>query len=362
MTSATFPNLAFGFAVGYLVLRLSPGLGGSSYFRAAPRAIRFGLSAVRNVGEGVAEEIVAARADGGAFTDFHDFCERVDPTALNKRTVESLVKAGAFDSMGHPRRGLLTVLEQVIDAAVKRRRERDQGTFSLFDVAVDDSGAPAFDSHIPIPDIELDKSTKLRAEKEMLGLYVSDHPLLGAQRALRRLVECSVIDLVDLEEGSMRIVGGVVTSLTRKYTKRGDLMATFLLEDLTDAVEVMVFPKTMANVGHLLESDAIVTVKGRIDARDDTPKLMAMEITRPELHLDAGPPVRLKVRVGTFTEERVGRLRDLLRSHPGDSEFFVHLESPEKQTVLRLSDEFCCDASTGLFAELRVVFGVDCIV
>lgn len=329
---------------------------------AIPSAIRFGLSAVRNVGEGVAEQIVTARAAGGDFVDFHDFCERVDPSALNKRTVESLVKAGAFDSLGQPRRGLLTVLEQVIDAAVKRRRERDQGTFSLFDVAVGDSGAPAFDPRISIPDIEFDKSEKLRAEKEMLGLYVSDHPLLGAQSALRRLVECSITDVADLEDGSVRVVGGVVASLARKYTKRGDLMATFLLEDLTDAVEVTVFPKTMAQVGHLLEADAIVTVKGRVDTRDDTHKLMAIEVTRPELHVDAGPPVRLKVKVGTFTEERVAKLRDLLRSHPGSSTFFVHLESPEKQTVLRLSDDFCCDSSNGLFAELRVAFGADCII
>ena len=326
-----------------------------------PNAIRFGLSAVRNVGEGVAAQIVAARSADGDFVDFHDFCERVDASVLNKRTLESLVKAGGFDSLGHPRRGLLTVLEQVVDAAVRRRRERDQGTFSLFDVAVDESGAPAFDARIPVPDIEFDKSARLRTEKEMLGLYVSDHPLLGAQRALKRLVECSVADLADLEEGAMRTVAGVVTSLARKHTKRGDLMATFLLEDLTDTVEVMVFPKTMAHVGHLLESDAIVTVKGRLDARDDTPKLMAIEITRPELHLDAGPPVRLKVRVGTFTEERVGSLRDLLRSHPGDSVFFVHLDSPEKQTVLRLSEEFCCDGSAALYAELRVLFGADCI-
>ncbi|MCZ7536410.1 MAG: DNA polymerase III subunit alpha [Acidimicrobiia bacterium] len=329
---------------------------------AGPRAIRFGLSAVRNVGEGVAEQIVAARCADGPFADFHEFCERVDPAALNKRTIESLVKAGAFDSMGHPRRGLLTVLDQAIDGAVKRRHERDQGTFSLFDVAVDDSGAPAFDSRIPVPEIEFDKSSRLSAEKEMLGLYVSDHPLLGAQSALRRLVDCTVADLADLDDGVTRSVAGVVTSLARKYTKRGDLMATFVLEDLTDAVEVMVFPKVMASLGHLLESDAIVTVKGRVDRRDETPKLMALDATRPELHLDAGPPVRLEVKVGTFTEERVGRLRDLLRAHPGDSAFFVHLVSSDKQTVLRLSDEFCCDGSSGLMAELRVLFGADCIV
>ena len=129
----------------------------------------------------------------------------------------------------------------------------------------------------------------------MLGLYVSDHPLMGAERALRRLVECSIAELADLEDGTMRTVAGVVTALSRKYTKRGDLMATFVLEDLASSIEVMVFPKTMQHYSELLAPDAIVTVKGRVDGREDTPKLMALEITRPEIHLDSGPPVRLRV-------------------------------------------------------------------
>lgn len=323
--------------------------------------IRFGLSAVRNVGEGVAAQIIAAREEGGPFVDFHDFCERVDPNALNKRTIESLVKAGAFDSLGHPRRGLLMVFEQIVDDTVKRRRERDQGTFSLFDVAADDDGAPAFDTRVVIPELEFDKAERLASEKEMLGLYVSDHPLIGAQGALRRHVECSLAELRELDEGAMRAVAGVVTGLARKYTKRGDLMATFTLEDLSSAIEVMVFPKTMQQHGEQLAPDAIVVVKGRIDARDDTPKLIAMEISRPELVLDGGPPVRLQLRPGALAADRVDGLRELLRAHPGDSPVFVHLCGPEKETVLRLGDEYCCDGSNSLFAQLRVLFGADCI-
>src|SRR6266550_915429 len=246
-------------------------------------AIRFGLSAVRNVGEGVAELIIAGRAEG-AFVDFYDFCERVDPTVLNKRTVESLINAGAFDSLGHPRKGLLTVFEPIVDATLRRRRERDQGTMSLFDLgggsADDDS--PVFDDRLPIPPLEFEKSERLRAEKEMLGLYVSDHPLMGAESVLRRHIECSIAEAADLDDGAMRNLAGVVTGLQRKYTKRGDLMATFVLEDLAAAIEVMVFPKTMQQYGELLAPDAIVTVKGRVDGREDSPKLMALEVMRPE--------------------------------------------------------------------------------
>ena len=158
-------------------------------------AIRFGLSAVRNVGEGVSELIIEARADG-PFVDFYDFCERVDPSVLNKRAIESLIKAGGFDSLGHPRKGLLQVFEPIVDATLRRRRERDQGTMSLFDLGGGDADdSPVFDDRLPIPDVEFDKSERLRAEKEMLGLYVSDHPLMGAESVLRRYVECSIAEL-----------------------------------------------------------------------------------------------------------------------------------------------------------------------
>jgi DNA polymerase-3 subunit alpha len=329
----------------------------------ASGAIRFGLSAVRNVGEGVAEFVLAARRDGEAFTDFYDFCERVDPIALNKRTIESLIKAGAFDALGHPRQGLLLVFEQIVDRILKRRRERDQGTLSFFDLAPDAAGGAdiGFDERLPIPEVEFDKAQQLAFEKEMLGLYVSDHPLLGAKRVLARLADCTIAEVLELEDGSMRTLAGIVSGLNRKYTKRGDLMATLVLEDLGATVEVMVFPKTMQQYGELLASDTIITIKGRLDGREDTPKVIAMEITRPEIVLDSGTTVRLRVRPGVLNGDKVDRLHEILRRHPGDSPFFVHLVSAEKETVLKLGDEFACDPRTDLFAELRVAFGPDCI-
>jgi DNA polymerase-3 subunit alpha len=325
-------------------------------------AVRFGLSAVRNVGEGVAGLIIQERQTAGAFTDFHDFCERVDPGVLNKRTIESLIRGGAFDSLGHPRRGLCMVFEQIVDTALRRRREREQGTMSLFETG-GDAGAQSlvFDDRMVIPELDFDKNERLRLEKEMLGLYVSDHPLMGTERALRRLVECSLAELAELEDGAMRTVAGVVTALSRKYTKRGDLMATFVLEDIAAAIEVMVFPKTMQLYHELLAPDAIVTVKGRIDGREDAPKLMALEIARPEIHVDTGPPVRLRVRAGALTNERVAKLREILGAHPGDSPVFVHIVGADKETVLQLGDDFCCNCANGLFAELRIIFGADCI-
>jgi DNA polymerase-3 subunit alpha len=324
-------------------------------------AVRFGLSAVRNVGEGVVAHVVAAREAGGPFTDFYDFCDRVDPSVLNKRTVESLVKAGAFDSLGHPRQGLFSVFEPIVTDVLRRRGNEADGQFDLFSSMGDAAPAAVAGHRTTIPDAEFPKSQRLAFEKEMLGLYVSEHPMLGAERALRRHVDCTLAELRDGREGELRTVGGIVTALVRKYTKRGDLMGTFVLEDLGAALEVMIFPKTMAHYGHLLEDDAIVVVKGRLDMRDETPKIVAMEIDRPELAVDGGVPVRVKVRLNALSDDKVGRLKDILSEHPGDSPVYVHLESPEKTTVLRLGDDHLVDAGNGLFAELRVLLGADCI-
>jgi DNA polymerase III subunit alpha len=337
-----------------------------SDFAVRDGSVRFGLSAVRNVGEGLVQHIVAARVDGGPFGDFFDYCERVDPQALNKRTIESLIKAGAFDSLEHPRKGLLHVYEQIVDLTLARRRERDAGIMSLFggDGGALNAAGPAadgFDERVTIPGVEFDKRERLAHEKEMLGLYVSEHPLMGAERGLRRHIECTLAELKELREGELRVVGGVVTALSRRYTKRGDLMATFVLEDLGAALQVMVFPKTMTSYGHVLSEDAIVCVKGRLDLRDDEPKIIAMEITEPELILDSGPPVRLRVRRAVLTNEKVERLKVILAGHPGDSPVFVHLEGSDRTTVLQLADEYLVDSSNGLYADLRVLLGADCI-
>jgi DNA polymerase-3 subunit alpha len=335
-----------------------------SDFAVKDGAIRFGLSAVRNVGEGLVQHILVARHEGGPFGDFFDFCERVDAQALNKRTIESLIKAGAFDSVGHPRQGLLNVHEQVVDRTLARRRERDAGIMSLFggDGDGDDAGAGAFDERVAIPENEFAKRERLAHEKEMLGTYVSEHPLMGAERSLARYVECTLTELKELREGEMRVVGGVITALSRKYTKRGDLMATFVLEDLGAALEVMVFPKTMSNFGHVLADDAIVCVKGRVDLREDAPKIIAMEITRPEIVLEGGPPVRIRMTLNALSRDRVDKLRDILSAHPGESPVYVQLESPDKTTVLQLADDYLVDATNGLYAELRILLGADCIV
>ena len=335
----------------------------------SPGAITFGLSAVRNVGEGLVEQLVSDRDENGQYDSFYDFVERVPEPVLNKRTVESLIKAGAFDQMGHPRRGLLASFEQILDTTIDRRRERDRGVMSLFgdwgedggDADAGDADASAgFDERIPIPDIEFDKNDKLRAEKEMLGLYVSDHPLFGVESALKRQVEHALNDLSEMEDGTQVKVGGVITNLARKFTKKGDQMAVFVLEDLEASIEVTVFPRTLVEQGHKLEDDIIVAVKGRLDKRDESRfGLIAQDVqVLSGLSDGPAPPMRLMLPSHTLDELKIHRLKRILRDHPGDSVVQVDIGQGK---ILRLADEFRVDIDRAV-GELRMAFGHDAVL
>jgi DNA polymerase-3 subunit alpha len=243
------------------------------------------------------------------------------------------------------------------------------------------------DTRVPVPEQEFDKHSKLAFEKEMLGLYVSDHPLVGAEAALRRHVDCTILDLredIAAREastiaaaaegngngtagpasgygGSYRVadrwVGGVVTGLARKYTRKGELMATFFLEDLESSIEVFVFPRTMTEVGYLLADDAVICVKGRLDLRDEVPKIVCSELKRPQLSLDGEEPLKVVLPVNALDDTRVQRLRELLQEHPGPSPVFLHVGSK----VVRLPAELNVARSPGLLAELRVLLGPACL-
>jgi DNA polymerase-3 subunit alpha len=327
-----------------------------SDFSAQGDTIPFGLSAIRNVGAGLVAHIVAEREANGPYTDFYDFCERVDPTVLNKRTIESLVKGGAFDALGHPRKGLCQVFEQIVDRVLERRRREAEGQYDLFgsapEIAFDDA-------RVPIPDVEFDKLPRLAFEKEMLGLYISDHPLLGAERALKQHAETTVAEAREKREGEVAVVAGVITGLNRRYTKRGELMATFTLEDLQSTIDVWVFPKTMHEYGPVLADDAIVCVKGRLDLREDQPKLVAVEIRRPDVVLDDEVrPVRFSLPLSRLTDSTVSALKRVLTEHPGPCPVLLHVG----EKVLRLPSEFNVDARNGLLAEVRILLGPNALL
>ncbi|MGD0320526.1 MAG: DNA polymerase III subunit alpha [Acidimicrobiales bacterium] len=336
------------------------------------RRIVFGLASVRNVGESLVERIVSERESAGPYTDFYDFCRRVDPMVLNKRTVESLVKAGAFDSLGHPRQGLCMVFEEITNRVLERRREEEAGISTLFASVEGFSGgnrgaATGYgDVRVPIPDTEFTKSQRLAFEKEMLGLYVSDHPLHGLESALSRMTDCSIADLKEDDgpaigamgrDGQVRSVGGVVTALSRRYTKRGELMATLVLEDLQASIEVFVFPKVMASVAMVLADDAICVIRGRVDIRDDQVKLVCMEAFRPELGAEGVGGLRVKLPVTALSDGVVDRLKQLFVEHQGAEPVFLEVG----QTTLRLPSAFNVDSRRGLVGELRALLGPNAI-
>ncbi|MFM7062622.1 MAG: OB-fold nucleic acid binding domain-containing protein, partial [Actinomycetes bacterium] len=307
--------------------------------------------------------------------DFHEFCQRVDLTVLNKKTIEALIKAGGFDSMGHPRQALLMVYEQIIDQTVARRKELEAGMMSLFGDGGDDGG-PTFDERVAVGGHEFDKKQKLAFEKEMLGLYVSDHPLLGAETLLRRRCDTTITEIVDAEpavaesgangsgDGGAKPyeprvkVGGVITGLQRKWTKKGDLMGVFLLEDMQRSIEVMVFPKTMQAVNAQLVEDQVVILTARVDRREETPKLSLVEIQHFEPFVDETPPLRLVLPEVGLDDQLVGRLKELFSDFPGESEVLIQLGRTQ---VLRLPDDIRVDTRGGLVGELRVLLGVDAV-
>ncbi len=267
----------------------------SAEFTAVGTDIRFGLAAIRNVGANVVEKIAEAREDKGRFTSFKDFLRKVDGVVCNKRTVESLIKAGAFDSLGQGRAPLANHHERYVEAAMAAKSgNKDQG--SLFDVDLGPSEEPILDEFAGLPEptgAEWDKTTLLAFERDMLGLYVSDHPLFGVEHILSRLVDAPIARVMaddSRPDGSVLSVAGLITSLQFKTTKQGKPWALATMEDLEGAIEVLFFPQTFEQVRNLLRPDLICVVRGRLNRRDDVPTLYAMELTIPDVTRGSARP------------------------------------------------------------------------
>jgi DNA polymerase-3 subunit alpha len=327
------------------------------------KEIRFGLSAIRNVGGNVVDGIIKARGDKGRFTDFNDFLRKVPPVVCNKRVVESLIKAGAFDDLKHERKGLVMVHEQAIDTVIDIKRNEAIGQDSLFGSMGDDGAADStFD--VDIPPGEWDKTTLLAFEREMLGLYVSDHPLLGVEHILANSTDCSIAALNadgDRPDGQVISVGGLLTGLQRKVTKQGNSWAMATLEDLEGAIDVMIFPSAYQLCSTLLAEDAILVIKGRLDRREDTPKVIAMEVTQPDLTVrDEGGPFSVTMPIGRCTPPLVERLKEVLVTHPGKSEVHLHLQNGPRTTVVRLDDKLRVSPSPSLMGDLKQLLGPAC--
>ncbi|WP_252974273.1 DNA polymerase III subunit alpha [Janibacter melonis] len=334
-------------------------------FAAVGEDIRFGLDAIRNVGRNVVEAIITAREEKGRFTSFDDFLAKCPAVVCNKRTIESLIKAGAFDDLGHPRQGLVMVHEEYVDAFVSVKRQEAVGQDSLWDLlGGDDEGEAGGIEGMglrPVPEVEWDKQAKLSNERDMLGLYVSDHPLFGIEHVLQRAADTSITSLTQSESSEERkgmvTIAGLVTSLSVKRNKRGELWAVAQVEDLGGSIECLFFPRTYMTVQTMLTQDVVAVVRGRVNTRDDSVSIFAEDLTLPELTDGPRGPVTLTMDLRRATSARVEQIKEVLGQHPGSTEVHLRLVQPGRSVTMAVDPEWRVDVSEALVADLKVLLG-----
>ncbi len=317
--------------------------------------IRFGLNAVKNVGELAVKAIIDARAESGPFRSIWDVCERVDAQQLTSRVLESLIKAGALDSTGATRRGMLEVVEGALAGGRKAQADRLAGQANLFDMG-GGGGESVPRAYPAVPPIEADKRELLAWERDVLGLYVSSHPLADVAESLRRKADCKVAEIAQRKEGEQVAIGGIVAAVRSIMTKSGQQMAFLTLEDMTGSTEVTLFAKTYRDVRQLLEVDRIVVVRGRVELRGSDPKLVGFEVVPFEQVPEVGV-VRLRLDARTAPPDALRNLKAVVEEWRGDHPVIVELATSAGQRRLRLGPRYKVRPEGGFWAEIKTIVG-----
>jgi DNA polymerase-3 subunit alpha len=334
---------------------------GEKDFTVENGCIRFGLSAIRNVGESVVERIIEGRKKG-PFKSIGDFCERVDMSVLNKRAFESLIKAGAFDSLGYKRKYLLENYEKFSTQAQRKQKEMRNGQFALFEVKIgeelEEKGKEEFEGN-----------KLLSMEKEMLGVYVSDHPLLSVKEVVEGVITHSSSELEEVKEGQEVCVGGIISHLRRSFTKKGETMVTLTLDDLEGSIQVIVFPKVLSENQEKIDYDKIVAVSGRIDISEERQEIKVIArriytldeiekgmVEKPKSKLKV-TGLHLKIEAGKLTPELQNELKRIIPRYGGNVPVYVHLFENGKRKSFKLSENYSVDLASPLIAELKYLLG-----
>ena len=338
--------------------------------------IRFGLSAVKNVGTNVISEIIKAREEKGKLTSFTDFCKKVDQSVLNKRQIESLIKCGAFDFLKIHRSQLMKIYEKTIDSAINRKKRNLEGQFSLFDAAI--SPNTNFNADVEIPDIpEFSEKELLAMEKEMTGVYLSGHPLSEYEKELDKIVTANTNEIAEIGEsglntrlgdGSKVIVGGIIIKKQNKITKNNNMMAFIMLEDLYGTIGGIVFPRVYDDCKDILYEDNIVLVGGTIDAsEEEVPKLICNKISELKketaLNTEERPSytLYLKVKNANHYKEIKRNIFDNILRYAGNDRVIIYSE--QEKASLTLPDKNCVNScSEELIKNLRILLGKNSIV
>ena len=335
-------------------------------FLAVDKDIRYGLAAIRNVGVEVVESIRETRRTKGDFTSFSDYLDKIDLLPCNKRITESLIKGGAFDSLGHPRKGLLLVSDAAVDSVLTTKKAADKGQFDLFSAfgggeSDDQSAANAFT--IEVPDEEWEKKHKLALEREMLGLYVSGHPLDGFEEALEAQTDTALPKILsgEMRHGDEVTIGGIISSVDRRYSKKdGSPWAIVTIEDHHGAqVEVLLFNKVYALVAPQIVEDNIILVKAHVSIRDERMSLFGDDVRVPELGPGngAGLPLRLTLRTEQCTMNNIRKLKQVLVNNPGDSDVYLNLVNGDQSQLMVLGDHLRVERSGSLMGDLKAAMG-----
>jgi DNA polymerase-3 subunit alpha len=331
-------------------------------FTVKGNSIRFGLSAIKNVGENIIDSVVRSRNKYGKFKDLVDFCNNVEITCINKRLIESLIKSGAFDCFGVYRSKLIAVHEKVLESINASRRRNIEGQVSLFST-VDDSSI-----RIHYPDInEFKERDKLAMEKEMTGLYLSGHPLDEYKKTLvlktslkisdilmDKTLEGEIISESKVKDGDKVIIGGIVSELSKKVTKNNDIMAFAKLEDLYASIEVIIFPKILQKFRNLIEEDALLILKGRVSIREEEEPKIICETIEPLIRIDT-KKLYILIESEDDLKDDVNKFRSLVQRYKGNIPVYICTKKERKK--FRLDRELWIKNENGILDYLKDTFG-----
>jgi len=331
------------------------------YFASVGADIRFGLGAVRNVGANVVSSLIATRTAKGKFTDFSDYLTKIEVGACSKKVTESLIKAGAFDSLKHPRKGLFLVHSDAVESVLGTKKAEAMGQFDLFGDPGDDAGSVFT---IKVPDEEWEDKHRLALEREMLGLYVSGHPLDGVAHLLTGHVDTAIPTILEgaVANDTQVRVGGILASVNRRVNKSGMPWASAQLEDLTGGIEVMFFPQAYSAYGADIIDDAVVLVGARVRVQEDRVVLIANDLVVPDFSSDRGNrPIALSLPTRQCTLDKVAALKQVLARHPGTAQVHLRLVSGDRVTTLELDQSLRVTPSSALMGDLKALLGPGCL-
>jgi len=327
-------------------------------------SIRFGLSAVKNVGEGAIDSIIKARIKGGKFTSLYDFATRIDTRLVNHRVFESLIKCGAFSSFNLKRSQLMSILDKTLDAANKLHKDKAAGQLSFLNDLGNENG---FDStFINIPDIEeWPENEILTYEKQYLGFYITGHPLAQYSKLLKFFSKLPVSQLKEGTDGAEIYIAGVIANIRKTITKKkGERMAILRLEDLTGQTDVLVFPKAYTKSSEAIITDAIVVVKGRLNLKEDTPKIIADDIMPiQEARKKFTSAIEINLNTAGLEEDTLKSLKEALAVHPGRTPVYLNFTEPSgKKQKMLLNEDIKVRAEEALIEKLEKIVGQDAVI